>query len=158
MIKGGRLVALLKRNAKSEKTGSIIGSDAFWEGAVQTGGSVRIDGRFKGSVKAEGDIVVGEDALVEAELHGKYILIAGSVWGEVTAAEKLELGSKGKLYGDFQADKLLVEEGAVLCGECRMDLDAGDMPGAASGEAKMTPAFAEGGGSTDPKKPPRQPR
>lgn len=117
-------MALLKKDIKSEKTGSVLGDDASWEGTIETSGSFRIDGRLKGSVKAEGHIVVGENALVEGDLHGKSILIAGAVRGEVKAEEKLELTSKGKLYGNFQAEKLLVEEGALLRGECRMDTDS----------------------------------
>lgn len=130
-------MALLKRDVRSEKTGSIVGSDATWEGTIETSSSLRIDGRMKGSVKAGGDIVIGENAQVEGDLQGNSILIAGFVQGEIKAVEKLELTSKGKLYGNFQAEKLLVEEGAILRGECRMDLEG------LSTEAPVAPVKAE---------------
>lgn len=74
--------------------------------------------------KAAGDIVIAEDADVNADLNGYNILIAGTVHGEVRAEGKLEITPKGRLYGNFQALKLLVEEGALIRGECLMDSDA----------------------------------
>lgn len=115
-----------KNNLKiEEKADSLLGSGASMEGTINTEGSFRIDGKFKGVVKAAGDIVIGEDAEVEASLDGRNILIAGTVHGTVAAEGKLEITSKGKLYGNFQALKLLVEEGALIRGKCQMDSETG---------------------------------
>ena len=115
-----------KNNPKNdERADSLLGSGSYMEGTIDTEGSLRIDGRFKGVVKAAGDIVVAENAEVDANLNGYNILIAGIVNGEVRAEGKLEITPKGRLYGNFQALKLLVEEGALIRGECLMDSDAG---------------------------------
>ncbi len=116
-------MAFLKKETRSERTGSLVGEDTYWEGSIETGSSLRIDGKLKGSIKAQGDVVIGEKGQVEGDLRGNNVLIAGYVKGEVYAAQKLELTSQGKLYGNFQAEKLLVDEGATLRGECRMDME-----------------------------------
>ncbi|HAF17108.1 MAG: polymer-forming cytoskeletal protein [Syntrophomonadaceae bacterium] len=114
-------MAFIKKRPINEKAESILGTGACWEGTLKTEGSLKIDGRFKGQVVAAGSIVIGENAHVEASLEGSNILIAGTVHGEVKAEGKLEITPKGKLYGNFTAVKLLVDEGAIIRGECLMD-------------------------------------
>lgn len=118
----------------NESADTILGRGASFEGTLETEGSVRIDGRFQGAVRAAGDVVIGEGAAVEADLKGRNILIAGLVRGDVGAEAKLEITPKGKLYGNFQAAKLLVEEGALIRGECRMNAGSPVPDEAAGGE------------------------
>lgn len=128
-----------KNNLKvDERADSLLGSGASMEGTIDTEGSLRIDGRFKGVVKAAGDIVIAENAEVEANLNGYNILIAGTVHGEVRAEGKLEITPKGRLYGNFQAIKLLIEEGALIRGKCQMDSAA--RPGENQGLSAADPS------------------
>jgi cytoskeletal protein CcmA (bactofilin family) len=106
-----------------QKLDTILGKDTRFEGTLETGGGARVDGRYKGTLKAQGDVIVGEGAVVEAEVTGRNILIAGEVHGQVYASGKLELTNTGRLYGDLQAAKMYVEEGAVFHGECKTILD-----------------------------------
>ncbi|MDH7577406.1 MAG: polymer-forming cytoskeletal protein [Bacillota bacterium] len=107
----------------NEKVDTLLGKNARFEGTIEAEGTLRVDGWFKGTLKANGDIIVGEGAKVEAELEGRHILIAGEVRGRVQAAGKLELTATGKLYGDLEAARLLVEEGAVFQGNCKTSED-----------------------------------
>ena len=115
-----------------ERMDTIIGKDASFEGTLETAGGIRIDGRCKGSVKASGDMIVGDHAQVEAKLSGRNVLIAGEVHGQVDATGKLELTATGKLFGDLRAAKMYVEEGAVFHGECKTITE----PAPASGPAR----------------------
>jgi len=114
-------MAFMKKRPINERAESLLGLGSCWEGTLKTEGSVKIDGRFNGQVIAGGSIVIGESAIVEASLEGSNILIAGTVRGNVKAEGKLEITPKGKLYGNFTAVKLLVDEGAIIRGECLMD-------------------------------------
>ncbi len=116
----------MKRSAANDKTETILGNGSCWEGTMKTDGSMKIDGRFKGLMVAAGTIVIGESAVVEANIEGSNILIAGTVHGDVKAEGKLEITPKGKLYGNFSADKLLVDEGSIIRGECLMDTNPVD--------------------------------
>ncbi len=108
----------------NEKVDSLLGKNAHCEGTIETEGTFRVDGQFKGTLRAKGDLIVGEGARVEAEIEGRNVLIAGEVRGRVTAAGKLELTATGKLYGELEAARLLVEEGAIFQGNCKTVEDA----------------------------------
>lgn len=118
----GRKVAWIKAEKAGigEKADSVLGKGTRFEGKLESEGSVRLDGFFKGSIKATGDVVVGEGACVEAGIDARNVLIAGEVHGQVAAWAKLELTATGKLYGNMEAASLVVEEGAVFQGDCKM--------------------------------------
>jgi cytoskeletal protein CcmA (bactofilin family) len=107
-----------------EKLDTILGKDTFFEGTLEAASGIRIDGRFKGAIKSTGDVIVGENAQVEARVSARNVLIAGEVRGLVEASGKLELTVTGKLYGDLRAAKIYVEEGAVFLGECKTFAEA----------------------------------
>jgi cytoskeletal protein CcmA (bactofilin family) len=102
-----------------EKMDTILGKDTNFNGEVDAVGGIRIDGRFKGTIKASGDVIIGEGAYIEAKISGRNILIAGEVRGQVDASGKMELTLTGKLFGNLQATKMYVEEGAVFQGDCK---------------------------------------
>jgi cytoskeletal protein CcmA (bactofilin family) len=103
----------------NEKLDTILGQDASFDGTLETVGGVRIDGRFKGAVKASGDVIIGEGAHIEAKVLGRNVLIAGEVRGQIEASGKMELTLTGKLFGNLRASKMYIEEGAVFQGECK---------------------------------------
>jgi len=109
--------------SSSQKLDTILGKDTCFDGTLETNGGVRIDGRCKGFIEVAGDVFVGENAIVEAQVSGHNILIAGEVHGQVRASGKLELTNTGKLYGDLQAAKMYMEEGAVFNGKCKPNAD-----------------------------------
>jgi cytoskeletal protein CcmA (bactofilin family) len=102
-----------------EKMDTILGKETNFKGELEAVGGVRIDGRFKGNIKASGDVIVGEGAYIEAKVSGRNILVAGEIRGQVEASGKMELTLTGKLFGNLQATKMYVEEGAVFQGECK---------------------------------------
>ena len=107
-----------------EKLDTILGKDTNFKGEIETVGGIRIDGRFKGSIKASGDVILGEGAYIEAKVSGRNVLIAGEVRGQVEASGKMELTLTGKLFGNLLAAKIYVEEGAVFQGECKTFAEA----------------------------------
>jgi cytoskeletal protein CcmA (bactofilin family) len=107
-----------------EKLDTILGKGTSFNGEMETVGGIRIDGRFKGSIKASGDVIVGEGAHIEAKVSGRNVLIAGEIRGQVEASGKMELTLTGKLFGNLRATKVYVEEGAVFQGECKTFAEA----------------------------------
>ena len=72
--------------------------------------------------------VVGEQGVVEADVKVGYIVINGEVRGTVKAEEKVEIHSRGRVFGTIITPKLVVEEGAHLEAKCQ----TGDMAAAPS--------------------------
>ncbi|MFW6389772.1 MAG: bactofilin family protein [Halanaerobiales bacterium] len=104
--------------AKS-KVETILGAGTVIEGDISTKGSLRIEGKVKGNIKAEGDLYIGENGKIEKEIKARNVIIAGSVNGNIIAAKKIELLPAGKLKGDIQTKVLKIEEGAVFNGSSK---------------------------------------
>jgi cytoskeletal protein CcmA (bactofilin family) len=65
-------------------------------------------------------LVVGEDAMVDGVVRALKLIVLGQVRGEVRGAERVEIGSGGRLIGTVEAQSLVVKEGGCLEGDCRI--------------------------------------
>ena len=82
--------------------------------------NLRIQGSFEGKLQAKGQLTVGEKAHVKAEVEADRVTIAGKVEGKVMARELLQVTSTGQCIGEITTSRLIVEEGGILQGECRV--------------------------------------
>jgi len=64
--------------------------------------------------------VVGEGAVVKANVKARTVIIHGTVHGNIEAADRLEIQSSGKLYGNIRTSKLKIADGVVFEGKCEM--------------------------------------
>ncbi|NPV26806.1 MAG: polymer-forming cytoskeletal protein [Firmicutes bacterium] len=103
-----------------EKIETIIGKSVVFEGRLITEGSLRVEGQLQGEIVAKGDLVVGETGQIKANIQARHILLSGEIIGNVRTSGRLEIGSTGKLIGDVDVATLVVEEGAVFQGTCKM--------------------------------------
>ncbi len=99
---------------------TIIGKDTVFTGTLDVKGAVRVDGTVKGKVICTDTVTVGTTGYVEADLEGQIVVVAGKVVGNLTALDKLELQAKSDVEGDLKTKSLVVEQGAVFCGSCKM--------------------------------------
>ncbi len=98
---------------------TVIGAGASFEGSFTSSSNVRIDGTFTGSININGNVLVGETAKINADLHAKNISIAGAVRGNVHG-KKVQLLRTGRVWGDINATALTTEEGAFIDGKISM--------------------------------------
>jgi cytoskeletal protein CcmA (bactofilin family) len=99
---------------------SIIAHDAIWKGDLQTSGTIHVHGRLEGSISAEDDVYVAEEADVDATVTATNVVIAGLVRGAVRCTARFEVLPQGRVTGDIQAPILVIHEGAVVTGQFRM--------------------------------------
>ena len=94
-----------------------IGQDVVVEGRITSSQDLRIDGRVEGTIEV-GDhmLIVGAHAAVKANLAAKSILISGTVIGNITATDRLDLQATGSVEGDISSPRLVMVEGAVVNG------------------------------------------
>jgi len=102
------------------ETESIIGKETKLKGTLKDKESIRIDGKVEGKIQSEGDVIVGEDAIVKANIEAKSVSISGKVEGNITCQGKVELFPSGSLKGNVKASGLTIPEGAFFDGECKM--------------------------------------
>lgn len=107
---------------------SVIGPGIHWKGALTGAGGIRIEGSFDGSIKISGPLVVAEGAKVTAdEIRASAVSVAGTVKANIFA-EKVEILSTGRIYGDLMTRAFASEEGAFLRGQIVMQDEAQPTP------------------------------
>jgi cytoskeletal protein CcmA (bactofilin family) len=105
----------------AERVTSVLGPGINWQGNLRGSGGVRIEGTFEGIIKIRGLVVVGETGRVTCDdLQANTVIVAGAVKGNITA-EKLEIRSTGRVWGDVTVVAFATEEGAFLRGSVRME-------------------------------------
>jgi len=109
-----------EKKQESEEIKAIFGKGAEFIGKLIFNGSVRIDGDFQGEIHGQGSLVVGEGALVKANIAVKSIYIGGEVQGNIEVEEKFNIHSTGKFFGDVRTPVFIMEEGAVFDGRSYM--------------------------------------
>jgi cytoskeletal protein CcmA (bactofilin family) len=132
-----------------ERITSVLGAGVIWQGSINGSGGVRVDGTCEGPIALKGLLVVGETGKVTCEnIRSSNVIVAGAVKGNITA-EKVEIRSTGRVWGDIVTIAFATEEGAFLRGQIRME-DAVDL-GFDMAEIVEAPApAAEKGTSTKP--------
>ncbi len=113
----------------SERVTSVLGPGINWKGNLRGTGGVRIEGTFEGEITLRGLVVVGETGRVTCDsLRANTVIVAGAVRGNVVA-EKLEIRSTGRVWGDVTVVAFATEEGAFLRGQVRMEekVELGDV-------------------------------
>ena len=120
---------------------TIIGSDTHIKGDMIFDGTAKLLGTFEGKITAKGDLHVADGATCRAVVEAGRVTVDGTVDGNVTARERVELTSKAKMKGDLISARLLVAEGASFTGHCTVGPDAAKggnttYTGAAMTEAK----------------------
>jgi len=112
--------------APSGRVTSVLGNGVIWKGSLSGSGGVRIEGAFEGDISLQGMLVVGASGRVTCpHLRANVVIIAGAVRGDITA-QKVEIRSTGRVWGDVSASAFATEEGAFLRGQIRME-DKGDI-------------------------------
>jgi excisionase family DNA binding protein len=108
--------------AKRRTDEKVLDVNASMQGDLTFGDPVnlRINGNFKGTLNTKGRLEIGENAYVNADIHGEIVSIAGRVNGNIVADNKLKLLPTASVQGDIVASVLEVEQGAVFQGRCKM--------------------------------------
>jgi len=103
-----------------EEINAFLGKDTEFEGKFSFTGAVRIDGKFSGEIESSGTLIVGETATIKSQIHVADMIISGEVNGDIVAENKIEISVPGKLFGNIQTPKLVIEEGVIFEGKCKM--------------------------------------
>lgn len=99
---------------------TIVGSNVKIKGNLSDDNSIEIHGGIEGEVSSEGDIIIGESAVIVGPVKAKNLDVSGAITGSITAFDKLELQPSAKITGDIIAKILSIKPGAQLNGSCQM--------------------------------------
>ena len=110
----------LKAMKNKDKITTFLGEGTEFEGILECAGALRIDGHFRGEISGEMSLVVGEGAKIESDIHVSHLLNSGEIKGSVVAKERIEIREPGKVLGNIRTPSLVMDEGAIMEGKCRM--------------------------------------
>jgi cytoskeletal protein CcmA (bactofilin family) len=111
----------LARDLREGVVSGFVGGSTVVSGDAEFKGMLRIDGRFTGRVRSEkGSLIVSAGGVVEANIEVASAKINGTVNGDINATGRVELGRSARVHGNIQTPALIIEEGAIFEGNCRM--------------------------------------
>ena len=98
---------------------ALLGRGTHFEGKLHFEGRVRIDGTFRGEIRGDDALVIGEGAEVEAEIEAGVVIVKGGVLtGNVRAAHSIELYVPARATGTLHAPEVHIEKGVQFAGTC----------------------------------------
>lgn len=101
---------------------TLIGSLSEFNGILSFSGSIRIDGKFIGEIKSEDFLIVGDSALIEANIFIGTIIINGKITGDIIARNSVELSDLAIVNGNITTPILIIKKGAIINGMCNMKI------------------------------------
>ena len=114
-------VNTMKKEKGSDRISTFIGADASIDGTIEFKGTIRVDGTVKGKITSNsGTVVVGEKAVVNADVIVNVAVIMGELSGTIDAKERIEVYPPGRVGGDIHAPVISIEPGGVFNGSCEM--------------------------------------
>lgn len=111
----------IAREIKDGTLSGFVGSGTVVTGESSFKSMLRVDGRFSGRITSgTGTLIVGSGGQVDANIEVAVCTIQGVVNGDIIASQRVELGRAAKLSGNIQTPSLVIEQGAVFEGSCKM--------------------------------------
>jgi cytoskeletal protein CcmA (bactofilin family) len=104
----------------SEEISGFWGQNSLFEGKMTSEGIFRLDGKVEGEIFHGGTLIIGETAVIKGKVQVKALILNGTLEGEVTAKDRVQIDSRGKLYGTIFTPIFVIEDGGIFEGDCRM--------------------------------------
>lgn len=117
---------MFKKNDKPKTDEQFINIEAGMEGNLKFNNPInlKISGKFDGELETKGLLMIGEKADVKAKtIKGDTITIAGKVKGNIISSKRLELIATARVIGNVETPLLVIQEGAMLKGDCQMPVE-----------------------------------
>lgn len=127
LIEERNSMPMLKRDEVPTSTSAVgelnalLGRGSEFEGKLTFEGTVRIDGKFTGSIVTNDVLVVGEGAKIAAEITCGTIIVHGEVSGNIHAKNAVELHHPAKYRGNVETPSLVIEKGVIFEGQSKME-------------------------------------
>lgn len=143
-------------------TRNVLSSDVEIKGSVKFTNDLVVDGKIEGEISSDGNLTVGENARIKAEVKTATVIVYGKVHGNLTATDRVELKASAEVVGDIKAKTLAIEAGAIFVGKSTVGTPAaapqGQSPAPAATPAKAVEAPAAAPAPAKPSDTPELPK
>ena len=98
-----------------------IGKSVVIKGELNGSEDLTIEGRVEGTIDLrENVLTIGPNGKIKAQVFAKTVVVLGSVTGNITASEKIDIRDGGTVEGDLAAPRVGISEGAHFRGSVDM--------------------------------------
>jgi cytoskeletal protein CcmA (bactofilin family) len=98
-------------------TRNVLSSDVEIKGTVKFTNDLVVDGKIEGEIASDGNLTVGENARIKAEIKTGTVVVYGKVHGNLIVTERVELKASAEVVGDIKTKTLSIEAGAIFVGK-----------------------------------------
>lgn len=117
-------------------TRNVLSSDVDIKGTVKFQHDLIVDGKIEGDIQSTGNLTVGENARLKAEIKTGTVVVYGKVHGNMSATDRVELKSSAEVIGDIKAKILTIEAGAIFVGKSTVGAPSQPVSGSESKSAQ----------------------
>lgn len=107
-------------NKEGDQVIAYIGKGVKFKGNISYTGVIRVDGNVEGEIHTDGTLLVGEDAVISANVYASLVISKGKISGDLRAGERVQLEAPAILSGSVMTPCLSMEEGVLFNGTCQM--------------------------------------
>lgn len=138
--------------ADASTISTLLGRDTAIEGTLTFKETIRVDGRISGKlISTDGTVIVGENAVLDADIQVAVAILRGKVNGRVEATQRIEIYAPAEINGDISAPTVAIDSGVVFNGNCRMHPEASNERKRVDKPVSKAPAEAAPAASADQK-------
>jgi cytoskeletal protein CcmA (bactofilin family) len=111
----------IAREIKEGTLSGFVGSGTELTGETTFKAMLRVDGHLSGKISSSsGTLIVGATGKIDANVEVAVAVVHGTVNGDIIASQRLELGRASKVNGNIQTPSLVIEQGGIFEGNCKM--------------------------------------
>jgi cytoskeletal protein CcmA (bactofilin family) len=99
---------------------TIVGPSVFLKGKLKSDGTIKIQGKVSGEIKAKGDILIDEGSDIKAIVQSRNMVVSGEVTGDLDASGEIQLTETAKVVGNISCKSLIIKMGALFIGKSSM--------------------------------------
>lgn len=122
---------------------NVLSTDVEVKGTLKFTNDLIVDGRIEGEIHSDGNLTIGENARIKAEIRTATVIVHGKVHGNITASNRVDLKAGAEIVGDIKAKILTMEAGAVFVGKSTIGASTPANQAATSATAASAPKPAE---------------
>ena len=114
---------MIKSDGKRKDSSHVVifGNSTSFSGFLRFKQTLCIQGKFRGTIDAQGALIVDKGAVVEADnISVTSLLVYGTVIGAVHAVDMIDLLPGAEVRGDLTAARLRIADGVLFEGQCSM--------------------------------------
>ena len=121
---------VVQKRGTSTKSGLQVGSygspdttlaaGCIFTGDIELTGRAQLNCKLEGEISSGGELIIGEEADIKANIFGNVVIIFGRVVGDIKCDERLELHAGAHVTGNVLSPRVVIQDGVVFEGRCWM--------------------------------------